>query len=380
MVVNTVLMIVGAMFGNILYGYQRVDLWKICVMIQLLVNMALTVLFLYLGFGLVGVACASILGTGVMSVLYLFFIYHGGRYGLAVSYRLANLRMLKEIMPYSIRSFVLGITSQVLYFTDNIVIGVILGSGTVALYSIAYRLCFLVTYVFSVISTTLFPRFSNLYALGRIEELRVLFLRVTKISVGIMTPLAICLFLYGKQFIGLWVGNENFIGMKVISVLIIMDFFHAFGTTPGLLLQGIGKNQVFMFSETVNAVLNIVVSIILVKQVGAVGAAIGTLAAHILTSCWVVPLLACRYVGLSIPQYLKAGIIPPLLMGVPTVGLVLLLQDRLFMPDNYISLGLNSLIVITCYAVIYVFFGSSKVERKMYVKFLFRRDSAWVER
>jgi O-antigen/teichoic acid export membrane protein len=347
---------------------------------QLISTMATTLLFLHLGFGLVGIAIASFLGTGIMLFLYLFFLYHDPKYELSIRYGLASMRTLREILPYSLRSFVLGITSQVLYFTDNILIGLFLGASDVTSFFIAFRVTFLVTYIFSVISTTLFPRFSNLYALRKIEELRELFLRTTKISVAIMTSLAICLFLYGQPFITLWVGNENFIGMSVLSALIIMDFFHASGTTPGLLLQGIGKNRIFVYSEVTNSVLKLLLSVVLVREQGVLGVVVGTLLGHILTSCWAVPWLACRYTSLSILRYLKAGILPPLIAGVPVLCLALLLRDYLLPPDSYIRIGLDSFFLILAYGGSYLALGLAKEERKTYFNFVLRRYSALVQR
>jgi len=366
---NTILMLLAGIYGNVIYGHQRVDIWKVCMMIQLITSMLFTLLFLYFGLGLIGVAVASTLSTLILIALYLFFL-HSDDYKTVISYRLANVNTLKEIMPYSIRSFVLGITSQILYFTDNIVIGLFLGAELVTSYSIAYKLCFLVTYVFSAISTTLFPKFSNLYALGKIDELKELFLKITKISVAIMTPLAIFLLFYGNSFINLWVGKENFIGMQVLALLIVMDFFHAFGTPSGLLLQGIGKNKMFMYSEIINAVLNLGLSVFLVKEIGVVGVALAKLIAHLFTSYWCVPLQVLKYTKLSVLHYLKSGILPPLLIGLLTGWIIWMFQDKLLPANNFVYLGLNGIIIVIIYAFIYVTIASNKEERRVFLHLL----------
>ena len=370
--INSALMLLGGVAQNIIYGYQRVDIWKACSMIFVVLNACLTVLFLYLGFGLVGVATASIASTLVLISLYLIFLHFAG-YGITVRTRLVDLKIFKEIAPYSIRTFILGGTSQLLYFTDYIVIGIFLGAISVTPYEIVYKLCFLVTYLFSAISTVFFPRFSSLHALGDLEKLRELYLWITKISVAIIMPLVLFLLFFGQSFINLWVGPENFAGMGVLIVLILMDILHAVGTPAGLLLQGIGKNRRFVYSELVNAGLNLIISIILIQKIGILGVALGTLIAHALTSTWFIPAIACKFVKLPVRKYILTSIIPPVLSGIVTGGVIWLFVDLMFSPDNFIHLIMNGLLILIFYAIVFLAIGVSTEDRSHLTRFLFSK-------
>ena len=73
---------------------------------------------------------------------------------------LFDMRLLREVLPFSWRTFVLGVTSRVLYYSDYLVIAFFLGAAAVAPYEVAYKVCFLSTYLFSVITTTMFPSFA----------------------------------------------------------------------------------------------------------------------------------------------------------------------------------------------------------------------------
>lgn len=364
--------LLGATFGNMLYGYQRVDVWKTIGIIQAIAHASFIIIFLRLGFGLIGVVAASFLSILILIVLYLLFLHHTS-YGIVINPKLADVNTLKKIAPYSIRSFMLSLTSQILYYTDNIVIGIFLGASTVTTYSIAYRLCFLATYIFSIITQTMFPTFTNLYTIGDIEGLRSLYLKTVRISVVIMVPIGLFLGFCGPSFINLWVGEENFVGMNVLLVLIFMDFLHSFGTPPGLLLQAVGKNKTFVFSEMLNAGLNLLLSIILVRRIGLMGVALGTLIASACTSSWIVPLLACKHARLPVKRYLLSGILPPLLAGIPAGAITWVFIRDLIPNHNFFYLGFKGVLIVLTYLAIYFTLVATSEERQMYFRVLLKK-------
>ena len=201
---NVALGLVGVTFNNVIYGFQRVDVIKSFGIIQSVINFGLTLLLLRRGFGLIGVVLAS--GVAVFTVLSLSLIFlYRSNYGFTVRPRFAEMRTLKAIAPYSLRSFILGLTAQVIYRTDNIVIGVFLTIAAVAPYSIAYKLCFLGAMVMFKVSDTLFPTFTRLYTLGDIDGLRSLYLRTLRLAMCIIVPFALILVFAGMstyRFVG----------------------------------------------------------------------------------------------------------------------------------------------------------------------------------
>ena len=359
------LRLVGSVFGNVIYGYQRVDVLKAFGIVQLVANALFTVAFLHLGFGLIGVALAVLLSFLMLTALHLSYVRHSSP-EIKIQPRLASVRIFKQIAPYSIRSFFLGLTSQILYQTDSIIIGVFLGTALVTPYAVAFTLLFTVKYLFTIIPETVFPRFSQLYTQGNMDELRRLYLRATKIPIAIMVPVGLFLGFRGQQFIGLWVGEENFVGMDVLTVLIAMQFVHAYTGAGAVLLQGIGNNKGLTYSEMINAALNLLLSIILVRTMGVLGVALGTIAAHLMTSSWVVPLLACKQAKLPIHRYILSGILPPVLAGIPAGAVMWVLARELPFGNSFVDLGLKGLMVVALYSVIYLAFAATREERQMY--------------
>lgn len=354
----------GRILGGIIYGCQRLDILKTLNIIHAVVNAVLIIVFLHLGWGLIGVVVASFLGIVILLILHLLVIYRSN-YGIVIHPRLADIKILRKIAPYSLRSFVLGLTSQISFQTDNIVISVFLLISFVTPYSIAYRLCFVVVTLVAKISTVFFPTFSKLYALEDIDGLRSLYLKIVKTSVAIFTPLALFLIFFGQSFINLWVGKENFVGMSVLLVLILIAFLHSFAGPIGTLLQAIGQNREVMYLSIVMAVLNLALSIILVRKIGLLGVALGTLISHLCTGSWLGPLLVCKYIKLPVGTFFRSGVLPPLLAGVPAAAITLVFIRNLFF-DNLFCLGVKGVLVVAVYGFFYLAFAVTKQERRMY--------------
>jgi O-antigen/teichoic acid export membrane protein len=365
--VNVALWLLGGVFGNLLYGYERIDVWKASSIAQQVVNFLLTLLFLQMGWGLIGVAVASISSTATLISLYVAFLSLA-RYDVRIHPRLVQKAVIREILPYSIRTFILGLTTRLLYYTHNIVIGILLGAARVTPYELVYKLCFLSTYLFSAISTIAFPRFSSLYAKGDIEGVGTLYLRIVKVTLLIMISVGLGLFFLGESFIALWVGEGNFAGSDVLVLLIMMNVFHAIGTPAAALLQGIGRNKELMYSEILNAVLNVTFTITLVPRVGLAGAALGTLAGHLGSSFWVVLLLPCKCTKVALQHYLVSCVVPPLLCAAPAVAAGFVMMHNLPPTGNLLDLMLRGSSIATIYIITYLTVGATKEERQMYLR------------
>jgi len=374
MSLNISLGFLSSILGSLLYGYHRIDIWRGFGIIQALLNFVITVLFLRFGFGLIGVVTAAFLSTLILMFLFIFFIKNS-KYNINIIFRLDQIKAIKKIVPYSIRAFVLGLTAFILYYAGNIVISIFLGVSAVTPYAIAYQLCIFSTFMFSLITQVNFPKFTDLYTLNDINKIRTLYIAILKLSVGIVVPIIIFLWFFGQSFINTWVGKENFVGFNVFAVLIIMNFFHALGTTPGLVLQAIGKNEKFMYSEIISAILNLSFSIFFIKKIGILSVVLGMLIGHLLTSFWIMPLLIYKYLKLPLRRYLFKGIILPLLLGVPVWLITQFYLKFVFSNENFFYLGIKAVLIFCIYAIFYFLIGSTVQERRFCIDLFFKNNS-----
>lgn len=362
---NAALALFSGVLSNVLYGSHRIDLWKGVAIFQICMNSALVVIALHFGLGIIGLASCSLATAFLSAVLYYVILQ---KIGQRINFHFFHLNMgiVRRTAPYSVRTFFLGLTNRMLNYTDYIVIAAFLGPASVTGYEIAFKLCFLSTYLFSAVSSSLFPRFSALYALERWEELRALYLLAVKVSFGIMVPVGIGLFWWGEAFIDLWIRPGTLSDPRLLGVLIAMNFIHVLGTPAAALLQASGQNRGFLASEVVNAVLNLTLSVLLVTRMGIVGVALGTLAASVCSSGWFVPFIACRNLGIPLRRYFQEAIWPPLALGLAisaVTALAVPMIPRICSWLHFFGLACG---VGTIYGLLYWFTVAGEAERKLF--------------
>jgi O-antigen/teichoic acid export membrane protein len=160
----------------------------------------------------------------------------------------------------------------------------------------------------------------------------------------------------------------------VILVLILMNVFHAIGTPACMVLQSCGKNRELTYSELLNAILNIILSVFLVQRLGVLGVAVGTVVAHVCSSFWVVLVAPCRVVGIRVGEYVRHVLFPPLGVGVGTAALLAAWWPEFRVVRSGMDIMLGSVGIVALYGVLYLGCGVSSAERLMCLSILRR---AW---
>ena len=298
---NLGLGLLNSVLSSIILGYQRADFVKLLGIFQAVLNAVLVIVFLRLGLGLIGVVFASTC-TIIALIISCYIFIRLKEYPISLDPRLADTKTLLSIAPFSLRIFVIGLTSQVLYRTDNIVIAAILGVSMVAPYDIMYKMCFIAASLSVMFSDVLYPTYSRLYALSDLDGLKNLLLKVLNISMGITTILAISLLIWGPAFLRLWVGEGTYAGVSVLIILVMINFLHAL-RPASTVLKGAGKINEIMYASIVDAAFRLVLSFILVKKIGLSGAALATLIGLLCTDSWVTIWALRKYIKLPIREF-----------------------------------------------------------------------------
>ena len=162
--------------------------------------------------------------------------------------------------------------------TDRIVIGLFLAVEFVTYYSAAWKLYMLVYSVCTTLVQAVGPLASALYAHGDLDGLQRLWLRMTRYTVAVAWPIAWGLGLCAGPVLRVWVGPAyaQYHGVVQILVLFFLVTAHnhaAFGVLTAML-----KVRPLVLRYTApQALLNLVLSVWLVRWLGITGVALGTL-------------------------------------------------------------------------------------------------------
>ena len=319
---------------------------KNILLVGMLICRSLTFLWiLSMGWGIIAIGIA-ITVFSLLQHLALMAMAH---------YRLPHLRFsvaaitsgtFRQVGNYSIWSFISAISSKVSFQTDAIVIGFCIDPGSVTYFAIAARL---VEYSKSLVRSAtmvLTPRFSVLDSLQDHDAIRQLLIRGVKTSLWITCFISQALIFLGPDFIGIWMGERyKQVSSPVLIILSLPLFLFLSQSVSARVLFGIGKVRPFACSAAFNAMLNLGLSLVLVRYWGIVGVAIGT-AIPCCVQAGLVALIVCKATHLPIWKFFAHSFVLPLCgAAIATCIWQILL---LYMPLNsYLTLFLAGIIGLT---------------------------------
>ena len=298
---------VSGVFGAVLAGINRFDILSSIVVVQTLTRAVGVILILRSGHGLVALAyweLAITLAGGLVTWGAAL------RFSPSCRVRLKHLDIatLKMIWSYSFKTFIIIIAVQIVFYTDNLVVGAFLSVGVVTLYSIAGSLAMYSGQVSTSMGTTFIPMASSLDASGQTADLQKLLIRGTQALLGLLLPIGLTLLLRGKTFINLWMGPQyGETSGTILQILLISQFFTIANSTAGQIAYGVDKHKAVAKWAAIEAALNLGLSIILVKTTGIYGVAWGTSISQALIHLIFWPRFVRRELGVPVRTFLWEG-------------------------------------------------------------------------
>lgn len=311
----------GYLFQSIHEGYQRYFFTNAITAVNTLVGAAVLYYLFKQGYGLIALALGNTIGLIVKFTIYRLWLYPSrfGAFRFAFSY--VDFKLLKELLSFGIKSFVLGIAGRVSHNTDTIVIGAVLGPAVVVFYAIPSNLLQQAKSVIASITLGFMPHFSELIARDENGRSKSDFLIYSRYVAALAVCLFLAIFFLGPPFIGRWIGVEYSLKGKTIlyllgaaSLLQLLNPFH------GRILTSMGHHGALAKVRLIEAVLNIGLSLILVRYWGKEGVALGTLVPALLAEPVVLYLVGVR-ADFSPWHYVRKVLVPLLAPTVATASL-----------------------------------------------------------
>lgn len=170
---------------------------------------------------------------------------------------------LKTWIKYSLPLFFVGIFGYFLSWTDNLIIGKELHPKILGIYGISYSLGYYLMFLPTIFITILLPILSEM--LEKKKNLKYTFNKVRNIVFSINLLVGMIPLFFPKLIISILYGQEYLQGYKTLSIIcfffIVTTFFYFYGAI--LLLE---KDTSFIFfTQLTFAIINIFLSLILVR-------------------------------------------------------------------------------------------------------------------
>jgi O-antigen/teichoic acid export membrane protein len=356
-------------FSASLVAQQRLDIVNaVDVGNRVLVAVGIVVV-LSTGGGLVGLAALQA-GGKVLSWLCLYVCLRRGLPEVSLRPNLFRRVELKALTSIGSRAFVINIALTVLRRTDLVLVAMFMEVKWVTYYSLGRMLIVYTENAVFEITRAYTPRLTELYAKDERSALNELFFAGTRYAGVIAIVAVVGVWSFATYFLALWVGPEYVAGPltlrsdMVAFLLGVANLPRMLQSLSRQLIFASGKLTFLMWLTIFEAVVNIVLTVVLVRFYGLAGVAMGTVIPLLISQMLAMPWYMSTALGIAQRRWVIEGLGRPVLVGVLTLGLSQLLC-WLYPPGTWAAFALEVLIVCAVASVLSMMLVLERGERAM---------------
>ena len=266
--------IVGSVLLHSLRGFKRVNYEVISKnIVEVVIKLILTAVFLYIGWGLFGIALAYMVGLASSLILAFYFLE---KKVFPLVSKIKPVYINKELVSYSwpllLNSFILFLGLSI----STILLGYFKDASAAGIYNVAWPTANLMYFIPSALMTIFLPVLTGVYSRRDKKTFNSLYKTVTKwVFLGNILLLA-AFILFSKEILGLLFGKDYVVGSTALLILGSSYFmvFLLLGSENILMIMN--KTKLVFMNSAIGCIASVVVNIILIPLYGIVGAAIAT--------------------------------------------------------------------------------------------------------
>ncbi|HEU5335895.1 MAG TPA: oligosaccharide flippase family protein, partial [Terriglobales bacterium] len=232
--------------------------------------------------------------------------------GLKFTMRLVRRHTAHELLTFSFWTLLNNAGQLLRDSTDSIVIGRILGPVFITPFIVASRLVGYFRPIVRDMVSPVLPRISELDGQGRTEDIRQLFLRMSRFSTLVSLCIGAMLVLHGRSLLSLWVGHRYVSSYPILVLLTVgaVASLSQLGTMHTLI--AVGRHRAYGIWTLGEGLANLILSVIWARQYGIVGVALGTAVPLVLVKLTLQPWYVTRVLDISLGEYVGKTLVRPL--------------------------------------------------------------------
>ena len=349
-----------AVFRSVLLGLQRMDITNTIILLTSFVNAAGVILFLTLGFGLKGLVLSGLIVAVLTSSLQIIFAY---KIFPQIKFKpfSFNKHIFKKTFVYGFNIRIASISELINTHVDKILLGYFLNTSLVGFYELGAKIAKIARSFPEQLLPAILPASSELHALDDKKNLQKLYHRGSKYLCLLTFPIVFFIIANASLIMTLWMGNPDFkesaLALQILSIGYVFILLVSMGR---LIARGMGVPQYEMRSSVLIAIMNIILSIILIIKFGFVGALFGTTLSGTLGSLYFIHSFH-RHIKESLFEIIKKIYTKPIFFCLISLCVSMLISYifKLLVPSppvNRIEAFYHLLINGTAFLGVYLFF------------------------
>lgn len=361
-------------FTAVMNGYEKFTFPRILNILRVIIRFAAIVIFLNFKFSIISIVIIdAVLNLGIL-IVNMFYVLL--KLKVKILLEKFDLSFIREIFVFSLPIFLTMVYDQIFWKVDQTIILMILAAPSATVVSIAMNIVLIFMRFSTALSEVFLPRVTRMVenkATG--STLTDLMIKVGRVQFLVLGLILTGFIIFGQIFFPIYIGGQSeFIDANIQVIYYIGLIIMVPLTLP--LIQNLGisilvaKNK-HKFRSTVYfiiAVLNIGLTILLVKTYGIIGASIATAIALTIGNGIIINIYYSRIIGLKISKFFKDCVFKLLAPIVISSGFGYLIMRFLIFKNNWLNLLLCCLLYSVIYFTVMWIMGMNTYEKDMVKK------------
>jgi O-antigen/teichoic acid export membrane protein len=364
--VNLAVTFPASVFVGVIRGYQRYDVDSAVTSINIVLRSLVIVWLILAGRGILALAAVTFIFDMIRLIYLIRFAYRLNP-GILIHWKYVDRKELRRIFGFSVYAFLIVVSRQLIFFTDSIVIGIFLSTSMVTFYFVASRLVLYLRMLVTEMVGVLMPTTSDLGARNDQAGIEQLLAVSTKYMLLIALPVAAVFLTLGRTFIALWMGPGYSGSYSILVILTIAMLAHFMEMPAHTVLLGLCKHRVVAVLTLVQGLANFILSIVLVRRLGVIGVALGTMIPMVLLTGGALAVYFRTFLKLSLPDYLKRSCVSPVLIQAPFVASLLIIRAY-SPPTTLVSFFTTTAVACLPYFALTMLVCVTRAERRAFLQ------------
>lgn len=302
--------------------------------------------------------CAVLQRIYAKNILKVKYTYHGW-----------DQQLFKGLLSFSGVIILVSFADQVFWRSGQLILGYFEGAGPVAIYGIGMQIFNAFVALGTAVYGVFMPKVSRIYHKDHDNSaLSAYFTKIGRISCYVIFPVISGFFLFGKDFIKIWMGDGYQIAYYVALIMMLpmcIDLIQGLGMT---ILQVENRYLYRGVLYAIFAILNILVVVVCCEKFGIIGTAIPTGVTILLVNIGM-NIVYNKILRLDILSFWKSI----MQLVIPLIFLVICLwfvRESLHYSVTFLSFVLEVFIYVILYCVFVFLFSFNSDEKSIVMLFL----------
>lgn len=274
MIINLIVSFISNLYQGVLTASEKFIILRVTEIANLIISNAATVAVLFMGGRSFSVVIVILACNSAFALFKFLYCKLKLRHRSKLHKNAITKGVYLELLKYFLAVLIVVVVEQIYWKLDNIIISIMLGATFVTVYSIGMSFHKYLMKFATTISKVMTPKVFKEVLSGKDPELVTNeLIRISRMQ-AFGVYLALCgLAVYGSDFIRLWVGAQYGEAYAIILITLIPYSFEIVGNIRNVILQA---HDLYMKKSLITlavSILNAVMTVIMVKLFGIVGAA-----------------------------------------------------------------------------------------------------------